>query len=63
MSGSEEHIKALRLLNLSQDDGLEVTEQEDTHFLVCEGCRQALAMFALLFGTQRPTLMPDQPLS
>ena len=63
MVGSEEHIRALRLLDLPSDGSFQTNEEEETHLLVCEDCHQAVAVFALLFGEQRPTLMLDQPLS
>lgn len=60
MEGSEQHIKALRLLNLSQDEGLEVTEDEETHLAQCQACHMAFTVFALLFDKQRPTLMENE---
>jgi len=59
MVGSEQHIKTLRLFNLSPDDGLDVTEGEETHLLGCADCQQAVEMFALLFGKQKQTRMVD----
>ena len=64
MMGSEQHIKAHRLFNLSQEGSFDATVEEDTHLLECEDCQQAVTTFTLLFGKQkRRTLVPDQPLS
>jgi hypothetical protein len=59
MMGSEPHIKAHRLFNLSQEGSLDATEEEETHLLECEDCELAVTTFALLFGKQRRTLMRD----
>jgi len=50
MVESEQHIKSIRLMNLSGDGAVEVTKEEDTHLQECEECKQAVAVFSLLFG-------------
>ena len=52
MQGREQHIRALRLLNLSRGDPFQVSEAEDAHLDDCEECRQAITTFAVLFGKE-----------
>jgi predicted anti-sigma-YlaC factor YlaD len=58
MQGSDDHIKLLRLFDLSKD--AEATEQEKEHLRKCDECRSILAAFARQFGKQkRPNDKPE----
>jgi len=56
MPRREEHIRMLRLFNLSRDreEDFEPTEQEKRHLSECVECQQVLTGFVRQFGKQRP---------
>jgi hypothetical protein len=55
MAGSGEHIKALRLLKVSRDGGIGITEEEAKHLGECEECQQALVVFARIYSKYGPS--------
>ena len=58
MAGSGDHIKPLRLFDLSQAEvrhsGFELTSEEKQHLRGCEQCQQIVAVFARQFSKQKP---------
>ena len=54
MAGTD-HIKPLRLFDLSQaESGFQLSEEERQHLRGCEECQDILAVFARQFSKQRP---------
>ena len=53
MAAREEHIKTLRLVDLSRNSGSEATGEEQKHLRECEECQQVLASLAHEFSGQR----------
>jgi len=49
MSGSENHIKPLRLFDIGRDSGLPITDEERKHLHDCEECQHIVEVFARQF--------------
>jgi hypothetical protein len=58
MAGRDDHIKPLRLYDLSQAEGrhsgFKLTPEEQQHFKECEECQHVVAVFARQFSPQKP---------
>jgi len=46
MAESDEHLKPLRLFDISRQSGQPMTEQETQHLRACEECQRMLEVFA-----------------
>ena len=59
MAGSDEHIKPLRLFDLSQVESrhtdFKLTSEEEEHFRRCAECQHVLSVFARQFSKDRPS--------
>ena len=58
MAGRDDHIKPIRLWDLSQAEarqsGFKLTPEEQKHFQECEECQDVVAVFARLVSTKKP---------
>jgi hypothetical protein len=56
MTGSDEHLKPLRLFDLARKSGTQLTDIEKQHLRDCEECPRILEVFARQFGkrTEQP---------
>ena len=63
MAGSDDHIKPLRLFDLSlaevRQSGFELNSEEKQHLRGCEVCQHVLAVFARQFSQKPPNDKPE----
>jgi len=51
-----DHIRTLRLFDLSQRDGFQLNEKEREHFRTCEECQHVVEVFARQFNREKKEL-------
>ncbi len=51
-----DHIRTLRLFDLSQQDGFKLNEKEREHFRTCEECQHVVEIFARQFNPDKKGL-------